>query len=77
MSETLVDVLLCRPSSDSLGILIEGGILDRTGFGRLMGVVASLFNMVFGVLNFFGEGGEVASETVFFAARPVVPEMID
>lgn len=78
MSETLVDVLLCRPSSDSLGILIAGGILDRIGRGRLIGVVASLFNIVFGVFNLFGEGGqEVGAETVFFAAYSVGPEVID
>lgn len=78
MSETLVDVLLCRPSSDSLGILIAGGMLDRTGRGRVMGVVASLFDIVFGAFNLFGEGGEeVAGETVFFAVCPVGPEAID
>lgn len=43
-----------------------------------MGVVASLFDIVFGVFNLFGEGGEeVGGETVFFAACSVGPEVID
>lgn len=78
MSETLVDVLLCRPSSDSLGILIAGGMLDRIGRERLVGVVASLFDMVFGVFSLLGEGGEeVGGEAVFFTLCPVGPEVID
>lgn len=78
MSETLVDVLLWRPSSDSLGILIAGGILDRAGRERLVGVVVSLFDMVFGVFSLFGVGGEeVTGDTDFFAVLSVGPEVID